>query len=243
MNHTLRETLRLGRLVDDRTFDRVYPLDVRRSSPVYWTPVDVGMRAARLLAHQPGLRVLDVGSGVGKFCIVAAACTDASIIGVEHRRHLVDVAESAAGSLGVEVDFRLGTLADCDPREIDGVYLFNPFSENLALAEDHLDETVELSEERFWRDIADMERFLRAASVGTRVVTYCGWGGAMPAEYRLALREAHGGTLELWVKTNAVCSSQPALPRLGLASKTALRERALAEAEQRSRAAIRRVRR
>jgi SAM-dependent methyltransferase len=222
--NVVREALRSGYCVDDRAFDRVYPLGVRRASRIFWTPVDVAMRAARLLADRPGLRVLDVGSGVGKFCIVAAATVNASVIGLEHRPHLVAIAKRAAARIGVNVDFKVGTLGDCDPRDIDCVYLFNPFSENLAPAEDHLDESVELSERRFWRDIARMELFLRAASVGTRVVTYCGWGGAMPSEYRLERREAHAGTLELWIKTNGACS----FPRLGRASWTALRERALA---------------
>jgi hypothetical protein len=188
------------------------------------------MRAARLLADIPGRRLLDVGSGVGKFCIVAAASVRATVIGVEHRRHLVEIAEGAAARLGVEVTFISGTLDDCDPRDVDGVYLFNPFAENLSPPEDHLDESVELSEERFWRDIESMERFLRSAPVGTRVVTYCGWGGAMPAEYHLALREARAGTLELWVKMS-VGSFTTRAPSLGRITRRALRKRALADAE------------
>jgi predicted RNA methylase len=206
-----RRVLGRGELVVDRVFDEVFPRSARRESSVHWTPVEVAMRAAKLLAVQPKARILDIGAGVGKFCIVAAATVaGARIRGVEHRSHLVAVARVAAAQVGVDVDFTHGTLDDHDPASVDGVYLFNPFAENLASREDHLDETVELSEARFWRDIESAERFLSAARAGTRVVTYCGWGGAMPPEYELALRERRAGTLELWVKSEE--AREPASP-------------------------------
>lgn len=239
----IREALRSGRLVDDRVFDRIYPIDVRRASPVHWTPVEIAVRAAKLLADRPGVRLLDVGAGVGKFCIVASAVVNASVVGVEHRPTLARIAEDAANVIGVEVDFERGTLEGCNPRDYDGVYLFNPFAENLALAEDHIDESVELSEKRFWRDIDTMERFLRLAPVGMRVVTYCGWGGAMPPGYCLSLQEFRAGTLELWVKTCAAANVGPSMPRLGRITRAALRERALAERDTRDRGASSRARR
>jgi SAM-dependent methyltransferase len=198
----IRETLRAGRFVGDHVFDEVFPESARLVSSVYWTPVRVALRAARLLADRPGSTILDVGAGVGKFCIVAAAARDARVVGVEHRPHLVDIARNAAAQIGVEVDLHHGTLESHDPTRFDGIYLFNPFAENLSPPQDRLDETVVLSEERFWRDIEITEQFLRDARVGTRVVTYCGWGGGMPAEYHRVLRESRAGTFELWIKSS-----------------------------------------
>lgn len=163
--------------------------------------MDVAVRAARLLADRPGARLLDIGSGAGKFCIVAAAVADVRVSGIEQRGHLVDIARQAAASFGVEVDFRTGTLADCDPRHFDGFYLFNPFAENLCSSTDRVDDTVELTEARFRRDVRGVEDFLLGAAVGTRVVTYCGFGGTMPRGYARVSRERRGGTIELWVKT------------------------------------------
>jgi predicted RNA methylase len=200
----MREALRSGQLVEDRQFDLLYPLPLRRVSQIHWTPVEIAMRAARLLAKEPGSRLLDVGAGVGKFCVIAAATVRASVSGIEHRGRLVEIADDVAIRIGVDVTFRHGTLADCDPRDFDGVYLFNPFAENMSARDDHLDDTVELSEWRYWRDVATTERFLREARAGTRVVTYCGWGGSMPPEYRLAFRGRNGGTLDLWIKTGCV---------------------------------------
>ena len=187
----------------DRVFDEVFPSSARNASSVHWTPVEVAVRAAHLLAGRRGATILDIGAGVGKFCLVAAATKmDLRVRGVEHRSHFVAVARDAAKAMNVDVDFVHGTLDDHAAREVDGVYLFNPFAENLCPPEDRLDDSVECSEMRFWRDIRRTERLLERAPVGTRVVTYCGWGGSMPPEYHLHLREARGGTIELWVKSD-----------------------------------------
>lgn len=194
--------IRRGQLVVDRVFDEVFEPQIRRQSSVHWTPVEVAMRAAKLLAPEPNATILDVGSGVGKFCIVAAAALRrARVRGVEQRAHFVEAARQAARTIGVSVEFDHGTVEGQDPSSVDGVYLFNPFAENLCTKEDHLDDTVELSEARYWRDIRVMEDFLRAARAGTRVVTYCGFGGSMPTSYRIVQRDRCAGTLELWAKS------------------------------------------
>lgn len=232
---SVRDRLRSGRLVDDRVFDEVYPFAHRRASRLHWTPVAAAMRASKLLADAPGARILDIGSGVGKFCIVAAAATGALVTGVEHRDHLVATARRAAARVGVDVTFRRGTFADCDPRHFDGVYLFNPFAENLCSSDDHIDAAIELSEDRFARDVAAAEDFLRAARVGMRVVTYFGFGGGMPPGYVRVLRERCAGTLELWIKVDrrsAHVEIEPDEPRIGSTTLSVLRGRALAEPKE-----------
>lgn len=194
--------LRRGEMVVDRVFDEVFPSSVRPVSSLHWTPVAVAMRVAMFLAARPTPTILDVGAGVGKFCLVAAATLPrAHVIGVEQRSHFVTIARDAASKMGVDAEFTHGTIDDIDAASVDGIYLFNPFAENVARVEDHIDETVELSREKFLRDLESTERFLHRARVGTRVVTYWGWGGDMPPEYRLTRRETRAGALELWVKS------------------------------------------
>lgn len=198
---TVARALRTGQRVIDRDLDEVFPIEARRASMVHWTPVAVAAHAARLLADRPGTTILDIGAGVGKFCLVAAATVRARIRGIEQRAHLVAVARSAAVKLEVDVEFIHGTLDSQDPRTIDGIYLFNPFAENLSPSRDRIDDSVELTPARFRRDVEATERFLRGARSGTRVVTYCGFGGTMPEDYVLSVREWHGSNLELWIKT------------------------------------------
>jgi SAM-dependent methyltransferase len=200
----IADALRRGVLVDDRIFDEVYPHVVRRASHVHWTPVEAAVRAARLLVEKPGARLLDVGSGVGKFCIVAAATVDARVCGIEHRAHLVEIAERAAARIGVDVCFDHRALDRHDAADVDGIYLFNPFAENLCATPDRIDGTVELSAARFTRDLEIFHEILHGARVGTRVVTYCGFGGELPRTYVRVLRERRVGVIELWVKTGRI---------------------------------------
>lgn len=233
----IHHALRSGQLVDDRVFDDIYPLSIRRASSVHWTPVEVAVSVAKLLAPKPGAVVLDVGAGVGKFCIVAAASVDAVVKGVEHRPHFVEVGRAAAAKVGVDIHLVRGTLADVDPAGVDGIYLFNPFAENLCARADHLDDTVELSEDRFWRDVGYAQQFLSQARPGTRAVTYCGWGGVMPDDYVLADRRCRAGTIELWIKVDGYSRVREAdedAVRIGSTSVRALRDRVLAEEQERA---------
>ena len=86
----------------DAQLDALLPEAVRRVSSVYWTPVRVARRAAQIFDDLGISRVLDVGSGPGKFCIVAGARVPRmSFVGIEHRPHLVAAAQSLAASVGL----------------------------------------------------------------------------------------------------------------------------------------------
>jgi SAM-dependent methyltransferase len=211
-----------GRVADSE-FDDVYPITVQSVSSSFWTPISVAIRAAQLLVHRASTRVLDVGSGAGKFCIVGAAVTGATFTGIEHREHLVETARDAAHRLGIDrVRFFHGTFDEIDMTNVDAVYFYNPFEENLWGCHGNLDDTVELSKDRFIADIGRAEKLLADARIGTRVVTYHGFGGEMPAGYRRALRERkHSGFLELWVKTGTSTTRPVRSARKGFAAELA----------------------
>jgi SAM-dependent methyltransferase len=198
------DALKEGIAISDGVFDLLYPRAVRTVSSIFWTPVSVALRAAELLVVDCATRVLDVGSGAGKFCVVGALATGASFTGIEHRAHLVSTARDAARRLGARANFIHGRLASDSLEDIDAIYFFNPFAENAFPPEDHLDQTVELSLDRALFDVELAERLLAGARVGTRVVTYHGFGGDMPPSYTLERSEPHRtDKLELWIKTSA----------------------------------------
>lgn len=189
----------------DAIFDQIYPAEVRAVSRCFWTPARVAARVAQLLVRSPTTRVLDVGAGVGKFCIIGAAVTGATFVGVERRPRLVQFARQAADVCGVpSVSFISAEFHTLPVENFDALYFFNPFEENLWDPPDrldHLDDADPGCAERFGADIGRAERMLFEARPGTRVATYHGFGGQMVPGYDLVHTEQQGtGVIQIWVK-------------------------------------------
>lgn len=189
---------------EDATFDAVYPAAIQAISRRFWTPVAVARRAAALLQKAGVRTVLDVGSGVGKFVLVAAGeAPELQLVGVEQRGALVEIARQAQARLGVpNARFQVGDVTEIPWREFGGLYFFNPLEENLFTDGGQIDDSVELTQSRFFRDVLRFEGALRTAPLGMTVVTYHGMSGRMPACFELAEKEQAGSDwLRLWVKT------------------------------------------
>ncbi len=195
--------LREGRLVEDVVIDALLSDASRLVSATYWTPVAVARLAADWISAAHARRVLDVGSGVGKFCLVAALASELRVTGVEQRAHLVTEARRLAAQLGVEdrVEFAVGTLTDIDAASFDALYVFNPFSEHLYPADARLDLSVEMSPERMARDVAVLERVLDQMRIGAVFVTFHGFRGTIPDTFDLTRWErTEQSVLRLWTK-------------------------------------------
>jgi len=191
--------------IGDDEMDQLLPADVRRISRTYWTPVAVAVQIARWLDDARVRTVVDIGSGAGKFCAVAAlASPRLRVTGVEQRAALVEVARAMVRELKLEarVSFEVGSIASVPAAE--AYYLYNPFGENHYRPETRIDETVEHSGRRFIEDVTAAEQLLSAAPVGTYVLTYNGFGGQMPGTYLRVRQELdHPSVLEMWRKTVA----------------------------------------
>lgn len=182
----IARSIRNGHCPPERSFDRFLPDDLRVASSEHWTPLAVAVRAARWLQELEVRSVVDLGSGAGKLCVAAALASSCSFLGLEHRPRLVAAARRLAEQFEVEdrARFSEGAVGEIDVPSADAYYLFNPFGENLYTADDWIDGDVELSEERYCRDVAAVEDLLRQAPVGTLVLTYNGFGGRIPWPYK-----------------------------------------------------------
>ncbi len=178
-------------ITTDREFDLIFPKDARKFSRMHWTPVAAAIKAATWLAPRPGTKVLDVGSGSGKVCLIGALRTPGHFVGVERDAELVEVAREVAKKEKVErVRFVQGDALAHDWHGYDAIYLFNPFANHVA------------DEAEFVRVIARATEKLAALGAGTRVVTFHGFGGSMPESFRALEAEVIGpGVLQLWEKT------------------------------------------
>ncbi len=197
----LFERVRTGAHVWNAQFDRLLPFYFRRLSIMHWTPVHVARRAAQLLVTGPKTRVLDVGSGPGKFCLVGAMATLGHFTGVEQRPHLVEFSRSFARKYAIpRVHFLRANAEDLNWSRYNAFYFYNPFYENLD-PDKKIDERVELSPALYNQYIRMAQERLAEAPSGTRVVTFHGMGGEMPDGYERVLQEFQDtGFLELWIR-------------------------------------------
>ncbi len=203
---SIAQALRSGAEVTDEEIDVLLPLAWHYASERFWTPIAVARKAAWWMARARSRRVLDVGSGVGKLCVVGALTTELTFHGIEQRVPLVEAARDLAAlfALGPRVAFSAGKLEEARFADYDTLYFFNPFGENVADPQEWLDATVELSQLRLGNDVWFIERQLREAALGTRVVTYHGYGGPIPDCYHPTVCAPAGtGVLRLWTKIHA----------------------------------------
>jgi hypothetical protein len=186
-------------LSSDAAFDDQLPSSLQFKASMYFTPLEVARRAAILLAPDPGMTVLDVGAGVGKFCFAAAMeMPFATFIGVEWREHLVTLANELACKLKLaNTRFIHANALDLDWSTYDAFYFFNPFAEQLYAGEFVLDDSIALDPANFDAYVIAVRDRLSRSPIGTRIVTYHGFGAFPPLGYEQCCEE---GLLELWIK-------------------------------------------
>ncbi len=187
---SIRPRLETHQPVTDEEFDALFPPPIRSKSEIHWTPTAVAQRAAQLLVKDETSRILDVGSGPGKFCLIAALSTPGTFVGVEQRHYLTDFARAFAHHHRVDrVSYINARIEQVDWSQFTGFYLYNPFVETLYEPSNRIDDTIETGQERYIRLVRFVQLSLSRLAVGTRVVTFHGFGGDLPPTYDMVLQE------------------------------------------------------
>lgn len=172
-----------GGALRDQRFDRLLPSRWRAASNQFWTPLDVVKSASDWLAEFGVQSVVDVGSGVGKFCVAGALLSgNCRFTGIEQRGQLCTVARDLAQLFGVDdrVSIVQGRFGATETPPADCYYFYNPFEENLFPAQEALDDDVELSAVRFRQELRHFRALVAAMPIGTYVLSYNGVGGRVP---------------------------------------------------------------
>lgn len=186
-------------LAGDKQFDKLYPPHIASLSRPHWTPMAVAKTASHFLA-EPGKKILDIGSGVGKFCLIGAALhKDTIFYGIEQRVNLVHFAKEAQNKLQLHnVHFIHGNITETDFGSFDHFYFYNSFYENLSHV-DKIDNDINFSQEQFDYYTTHLFNKLAALAEGTKLVTYHAHREQIPNTYHL-LRQEVDNRLEYWVK-------------------------------------------
>lgn len=186
--------------LSDAAFHELYPKAIRDLARRHWTPLLVARKAASFLATDTGARILDIGSGAGKFCIAAGYYQSRlHITGVEQRAYLVEQANNALRQTGLEnVTFINANFTQIKLKEYDHYYFYNSFYENLAGTE-KIDEEVEQSVELFEYYSHYLCKQLYNVPKGTRLVTYHSLETEIPPDFQLVSTDVND-YLKFWIK-------------------------------------------
>jgi hypothetical protein len=184
----------------DAIFHQLYPQPVRYLARMHWSPLYIAQKVVSYLAVNDKVKVLDIGSGIGKFCLAGAFYKPAvSFFGVEQRKNLIQHAESARKKLGFQnVHFIHRNFTQLDLCEYDHFYFYNAFFENLNGTE-KIDNEIVYSNELYNYYSIYLYNQLEKMPIGTRVATYCSWGDEIPPCYRVT-EVGFDNLLKFWIK-------------------------------------------
>lgn len=184
----------------DEQFNQLYPLSLQVMAPRHWTPLSVVRKSANFLAAENAVRILDIGSGVGKFCLGAAYYKPkAFYYGVEQRKSLIGHAEWAKEILPLEnVFFIHGNFTQLDFKNYDHFYFYNAFYENLS-GTDRIDESIDYSGELYNYYNRYLYKQLELKPAGTRLATFHSLEDEVPQSYHVVGSE-FDNLLKFWIK-------------------------------------------
>ncbi len=186
----------------NKNFDQLYPTPIRRLSYLHWTPIEIARQAAAFLAVTPGSNILDIGAGVGKFCLNAGYYfSDCNFYGIEQRSSLVKIANQVQEQLGLSnTSFIHGDFTQLDFSAFDHFYFYNPFYENLVDESLHIDNSIDHSESLYEYYAGYLYTMLNTRPAGTRLATYQSSHTRIPASYQLVKCDVDT-LFSCWIKT------------------------------------------
>jgi len=196
----VRNRISQSPFISDIHFDELYPVSIQKLSEKHWTPLATARKAAQFLAVKNNVRILDIGSGVGKFCLIAAHFRPkAFYYGVEQRSRLIYHANKAKGLLQLENAFFFhGNFTQINFKDYDHFYFYNSFFENIADT-NKIDESIDYSADLYFYYHTYLYTQLEQRPVGTRLVTFHSLLDNIPPCYQAVPTEV-GSLLKFWIK-------------------------------------------
>jgi predicted RNA methylase len=193
------EYLKLNIAVKDEEFNVIYPERIRKLAKRHWTPIAVAKIAAQFLVDKPGTKVLDIGSGAGKFCMVGSAYTDGHFTGIEQREYYYQLSNRLKHNYRLDnVKFIHSNITQINFKEYDAFYFFNSFLENIDSTA-MIDDTVKSDIQLYSLYSKYVREQLNELPIGTKLVTY--WSDLKEIPFGFKIHSSSlEGLLKMWEK-------------------------------------------
>lgn len=191
--------LKLNIDVTDDDIDIVFPPKINMLARKHWTPVAVAKLATEFLVDRPGTRVLDIGSGAGKFCLIGATCTRGFFTGVEQRKELVELSRQLGMAYKVDnAKFIHGNVTSISFDQYESFYFYNSFYEHITSL-NRIDDTIAFSTNLYNQYSMYLLEQLDRLPGGSRLATYYSEQNIIPSSFKL-LDSLKEDTLKFWEK-------------------------------------------
>ncbi|TGL69056.1 methyltransferase [Leptospira jelokensis] len=177
----------VGKPMTDFQFDSLLPEALQILSPYQWTPNLVIAHTWEFLKGEKVSSLLDLGSGVGKFCLILSqyAKNRFPICGMEDRNELVQIAESLKIKMNVgNVSFVSSNFLESFPYGHSHYYVFNPLYETIKGSHTIGDAKIK-SAKLFLHNLQRLKEHLFFCPKGTKLITYHGFGGSVLPGYKV----------------------------------------------------------
>lgn len=193
--------INVGERMTDAFWDSFLPKNFQTLSPFQWTPISVVERTWEYLQTDMPESIVDLGSGVGKFCIYLSLLSKAAIriAGVEDRKDLVLVSESLKEHWNTpKVEFQNINFLKQFPYGHSHYYCFNPLYETMKGIHS-IDTQKEKSANQFLKDLQTLKQNLLLLKPKTKLITFHGFGGNYLPGFRVIIKEEiAGGEYIVW---------------------------------------------
>jgi SAM-dependent methyltransferase len=186
--------------VDDLEFDKIYCERIRVLSRQHFTPIRVALHAANFLVDSPGCTVLDIGSGMGKFCFVLSTYFNVNLVGVDFREDFIVQSKKIAQQHQFKrIEFIHSNILDFDLTNYNRLYFFNSFQEQLDHTNE-LDDSIDRSSDNYIKYTDALKEKLDKLPAGTKIAAYHTFNDQIPFSYKLVDIKCNG-YLKFWEKS------------------------------------------
>ncbi len=186
-------------LQSDESFNLLYPDSLQDIADTHFTPIEVSKIASAYLSENAQTKILDIGSGAGKFCIIGSTHTNGRYTGIEQRASLHQIASDMLSDRAIpNLNFIHGNVTDHRFTDYDAFYCFNPFYENIC-PPGKMNDEVEINTDFYDLYSVYVKDQLDSMPIGTRLVTYFSYLHEVPDTYQL-MDSQFDDKLKMWKK-------------------------------------------
>jgi len=197
--HEILDCIEKGDLPSDELLDSLLPDELRIHADQHFSGAyAIKLASDFLTASTRNPVILDIGSGTGKFCLLAALLhREAKFIGVEYRNSFVKVAKELSSQLQLQsVSFHCENILTHSFAPYSGFFMFNPFLEHRSLKARMNDFSDDPAEEGNYE--AYVYESLSNCQPGIRLVTMYIADRQIPTNFKLQDQKM-GGSLRFFL--------------------------------------------